>query len=161
MFTILLLYICHIFLSTSFSIPHIDNSRKNVCIFLSKQTVALFGKVDRWNFSKGPEGEGGDMQHWHLFRQLTFVYWHIEGCVVRIIIGRLGWWLSDHLAATVSCWWGSPHTTYIVPPPPPHPLLPTLLAMHLQWAEGTITDPSRYLVKTWTHSEGSFFLLMR
>ena len=151
----LLLCICDIFFPYN-----IDHSTKNVCsgIFLLKHTYALFVKVESGKNSGSEKDKHARGKRWHQYWHLswgwlTFVFWHIERCICWIIIGGGGWWLSDHLAATVSSWWGSLHTTYILPP---LLLLPTLLAMHLQWAEGAIIDPSRYLVKIWRHRACSF-----
>ena len=156
----LLLCICDIFFPYN-----IDHSTKNVCsgIFLLKHTYALFVKVESGKNSGSEKDKHARGKRWHQYCHLswgwlTFVFWHIERCICWIIIGG-GWWLSDHLAATVSSWWGSLHTTYILPPLLLL-LLPTLLAMHLQWAEGTITDPSRYLVKSYS-ARPVFVLLMR
>ena len=110
----LLLCICDIFFPYN-----IDHSTKNVCsgIFLLKHTYALFVKVESGKNSGSEKDKHARGKRWHQYWHLswgwlTFVFWHIERCICWIIIGG-GWWLSDHLAATVSSWWGSLHTTYI------------------------------------------------
>ena len=102
----LLLCICDIFFPYN-----IDHSTKNVCsgIFLLKHTYALFVKVESGKNSGSEKDKHARGKRWHQYWHLswgwlTFVFWHIERCICWIIIGG-GWWLSDHLAATVSSWW--------------------------------------------------------
>ena len=114
--------------------------------FLKRLKVKFFQlfKKDRWieeSINTGICSNFWLFISWHIYSDIC-VLTSIEGIVVSLA------------AAADDCptIWQPLFPPDGIPSYNLHTLLPTLLAMHLQWAEGTITDPSRYLVKTWTHS---------
>ena len=151
------------FIFVTFFLPYnIDHSTKNVCsgIFRLKHTIALFVKVE-----SDKNGERTNMQQESVDINIGILIPTTTDIRLLTYRGMRFCCISSLAAAAADdcpTIWQPLFPPDGIPSYNLHTLLPTLLAMHLQWAEGTITDPSRYLVKTWTHSAWAvFFLLMR